>query len=72
MKVSRAHIITFTMVVLALIATFILYLRYSTRPWTRDAQVRANVVGIAPRVAGPIIQIPIRDNQVVKKGDLLF
>ena len=72
MKVSRAHIVTFTMVALALIATFVLYLRYSTRPWTRDAQVRANVVGIAPRIAGPIIQIPIKDNQVVKKGDLLF
>jgi multidrug resistance efflux pump len=72
MKVSRAHIITFTMVGLALVATFVLYLRYSTRPWTRDAQVRANVVGIAPRVAGPIIQIPIKDNQAVKKGDLLF
>ncbi|HEY5812366.1 MAG TPA: HlyD family secretion protein, partial [Terrimicrobiaceae bacterium] len=50
----------------------VFYWRYSTRPWTRDAQVRANVVGIAPRVAGPIIQIPIKDNQAVKKGDLLF
>jgi multidrug resistance efflux pump len=72
MKISRAHIVTFTMVTLALIAAFVLYSRYSTRPWTRDAQVRANVVGIAPRVAGPIIQIPIKDNQPVKRGDLLF
>ncbi len=72
MKISRPHIITFAMVALAVVATIILYWRYSTKPWTRDAQVRANVVGIAPRVAGPIIQIPIKDNQVVKKGDLLF
>jgi multidrug resistance efflux pump len=72
MKISRAHIVTFAMVALALIASLILYWRYSTRPWTRDAQVRANVVGIAPRIAGPIIQIPIKDNQAVKKGDLLF
>jgi multidrug resistance efflux pump len=71
-KISRPHLVTFAMVALALAATIILYWRYSTKPWTRDAQVRANVVGIAPRVAGPIIQIPIRDNQVVKKGDLLF
>jgi multidrug resistance efflux pump len=56
------------MVILALAATLILYWRYSTKPWTRDGQVRANVVGIAPRVAGPIIQIPIKDNQAVKKG----
>jgi RND family efflux transporter MFP subunit len=34
--------------------------------------VRANVVGVAPRVAGPIVQIPVKDNQAVKKGDLLF
>ncbi len=71
-KISRAHLVTFAMVALAAVATIILYWRYSTRPWTRDAQVRANVVGIAARVAGPIIQIPIRDNQAVKKGDLLF
>ena len=34
--------------------------------------MRANIVGIAPRVYGPIVQIPIKDNQPVKKGDLLF
>ncbi|MFZ0710190.1 MAG: biotin/lipoyl-binding protein, partial [Terrimicrobiaceae bacterium] len=72
MKIARPHVVTFAMVTLALIATFVLYWRYSTKPWTRDGQVRANVVGIAPRVSGPIIQIPIKDNQVVKKGDLLF
>jgi multidrug resistance efflux pump len=71
-KISRPQLVTFTMVALAVVATIILYSRYSTKPWTRDAQVRANVVGIAPRVAGPIIQIPIKDNQAVKKGDLLF
>jgi multidrug resistance efflux pump len=71
-KISRPHLVTFAMVTLALVATIVLYWRYSTKPWTRDGQVRANVVGIAPRVAGPIIQIPIKDNQAVKKGDLLF
>jgi RND family efflux transporter MFP subunit len=49
-----------------------MYLRYTTKPWTRDGQVRANVVGIAPRVDGPVINIPVVDNQPVKKGDLLF
>ncbi len=48
------------------------YQRYADDPWTRDAQVRANVVGIAPRVSGPIIRIAVVDNQPVKKGDLLF
>jgi multidrug resistance efflux pump len=71
-KIARPHVVTFAMVALAVVATCVLYWRYSTKPWTRDGQVRANVVGIAPRVSGPIIQIPIKDNQAVKKGDLLF
>jgi multidrug resistance efflux pump len=48
------------------------YQHYTDDPWTRDGQVRANVVGIAPRVPGPIIRIAVIDNQQVKQGDLLF
>jgi len=66
------YIVTSAVVVLALVASLAMYHRYVTRPWTRDAQVRANVVGVACRVGGPIIQIPVKDNQQVKKGDLLF
>jgi multidrug resistance efflux pump len=64
--------ITLAVVALALVAALLLYTRYLTKPWTRDAYVRANVVGVAPRIAGPIVQIPVKDNQAVKKGDLLF
>ncbi len=69
---SSKYLITVAVIVLAIVSALAMYFRYTTRPWTRDAQVRANVIGIAPRVAGPIIQIPIQDNQPVKKGDLLF
>jgi RND family efflux transporter MFP subunit len=72
MKKSTAFLVTATVVVLALLSALGMYQRYSTQPWTRDGQVRANIVGIASRVAGPIVHIPIRDNQQVKKGDLLF
>jgi multidrug resistance efflux pump len=48
------------------------YQQYTNNPWTRDGQVRANVVGFAPRVPGPIIRIAVIDNQQVKRGDLLF
>ena len=64
--------ITLGVVALALVAALLMYERYLTKPWTRDAYVRANVVGVAPRVAGPVVQIPVKDNQAVKKGDLLF
>lgn len=66
------YLVTGVVIVLALAAALLMYTRYVNRPWTRDAQVRANVIGIAPRVEGPIVQIPIQDNQPVKKGDLLF
>ncbi len=41
-------------------------------PRTDDGVARANVIGIAPRVSGPIIKINVSDNQFVKGGDLLF
>src|SRR5260370_13774516 len=41
-------------------------------PRTDDAVSRANIIGIAPRVSGPIIKINVTDNQFVKEGDLLF
>src|SRR5215831_2681875 len=41
-------------------------------PRTDDAVSRANLIGIAPRVSGPIIKISVADNQFVKGGDLLF
>ena len=69
---STAYVLTGIVILLAAVAALGMYQRYTTKPWTRDGQVRANIVGIASRVEGPIIQIPIRDNQPVKKGDLLF
>jgi len=34
--------------------------------------VRANIVAVAPEVSGTIVELPLRDNQHVKAGDLLF
>ena len=65
-------VITLGIVSLAGWACFSLYSRYVENPWTRDGQVRANIVEIAPRVSGPIIRVAVRDNQQVKEGDLLF
>jgi multidrug resistance efflux pump len=45
---------------------------YVGAPWTRDGAVRAYVVTIAPEVAGRIVELPVRDNQLVRKGDLLM
>lgn len=62
-----------TVVILAAAGAVALkYWDYVVNPWTRDGQVRANVIQVAPRVSGPIVALPIRDNQFVKAGDLLF
>lgn len=67
-----SHAVTLVLVASAAFAALELYRLYLANPWTRDGQVRANVVGIAPRVSGPLVRVAARDNQQVRKGDLLF
>ncbi len=56
----------------AAVAVIVTLLQWETRPQTDDATVRANFVGIAPQVSGHIVELPVRDNQEVHEGDLLF
>jgi membrane fusion protein, multidrug efflux system len=41
-------------------------------PRTDDAEVFANFIGIAPQVDGPIVRLNVRDNQFVRRGELLY
>src|SRR5580658_665106 len=41
-------------------------------PRTDDANVRANFIEIVAEVSGRLVALPVKDNAVVKKGDLLF
>ena len=41
-------------------------------PRTDDSEILANFIGIAPQVEGPLVRLDVHDNQLVKKGDLLF
>ncbi|MBE7211420.1 MAG: HlyD family secretion protein [Gluconacetobacter diazotrophicus] len=45
---------------------------YEYSPWTRDGRVRVYTVQVAPEVSGTVIDLPVGDNQFVRKGDLLF
>src|SRR6267142_5001795 len=56
----------------AVIITLYVWGIIERHPRTDDATARANVVGIAPRVAGQIIKLNVQDNQAVKQGDVLF
>ena len=44
----------------------------SATPWTRDGRVRAQTANVAAEINGKIVEIKVRDNQHVKKGDPLF
>ncbi len=65
-------LLTGAVVITAIAVIAFKYWDYVTNPWTRDGQVRAHVIQIATRVSAPIVALPIRDNQLVKAGDLLF
>ncbi|KPW64553.1 Secretion protein HlyD [Pseudomonas cannabina] len=41
-------------------------------PWTRDGRVRADIINVAADVSGTVVEVPVRDNQWVKRGDLLM
>jgi membrane fusion protein, multidrug efflux system len=42
------------------------------RPRTDDAYLQADLVHMAPDVSGRIVELNVRDNQAVHKGDVLF
>ena len=59
---STKLLVTLAVVAVAAIAGLLKYRAYLTNPWTRDGQVRANVIQITPRVSGPIVELAIVDN----------
>jgi RND family efflux transporter MFP subunit len=64
----------FTLIVVSA-ATFLGYemaTYYLYSPWTRDARIRADVVTVAPDVSGYVTDVSVRNNQFVRKGDILF
>jgi multidrug resistance efflux pump len=65
-------LVTLVAVVIAGIAGWYLWRTYEESPWTRDGRVRANVVMVAPDVAGAVVDIHVKDNQEVRIGDVLF
>ncbi len=71
-KLSTRLIVTGILVAVAIVAATLLYYRTITRPWTRDGQVRAEIIKIATQVSGEVSHVAVVDNQKLKKGELLF
>lgn len=66
------YVLTLSAVAVATFLAFILWKHYAQTPWTRDGRVRADVVQIAPDVSGSVINVAVRDNQWVNRGDELY
>ena len=72
MKPIIRYLVTGAIVLVAIAVGVHRWRVYLENPWTRDGMVQANVIQIVPRVSGPIVTLPIRDNQFVHAGDLLL
>jgi multidrug efflux system membrane fusion protein len=66
------RVIGVTVVVGALIILLLAVIETNRYPRTDDASVRANIIEIAPEVSGRLVELPVKDNEFVKKGGLLF
>jgi multidrug efflux system membrane fusion protein len=66
------QVLRFGVIAGAVIALLIAVDDTDRQPRTDDASVRANFIALAPEVAGRLVQLPVKDNALVRKGDLLF
>lgn len=72
-KPTRRGTVISAVIVLGALITGVIVLRDITLyPRTDDAEIVANFIGMAPLVEGPVVQLPVHDNQLVKKGELLY
>ena len=72
MKKLFSLIATLLVLALAIWIGRTLWVNYMDTPWTRDGRVRADIINVAADVSGTVVDVPVRDNQQVKKGDVLM
>lgn len=71
-KAILGAVIGWSFVLLAIVASILTYRWESRNPRCNNGVLMADMIGIAPRVSGPIKELPIKDNQLVHRGDLLY
>ncbi len=71
-KRRRTVLIVTGIAVVVLLGVAIYVLLNAGKESTDDAQIDADVVPLAPRVAGQVAAVPIVDNQAVRQGDLIL
>lgn len=66
------RIISLAAVIGVVLLAFWVWSVIERHPRTDDAFAQANVIGVTPRVRGPIVKLNVQDNQEVNAGDVLF
>jgi multidrug efflux system membrane fusion protein len=69
---TAGRLLSIAVVIYTIVIGFVVLDKENANPRTDDAEVFANLIGIAPQVDGPIAKLYVKDNQFVKKGDLLL
>ncbi len=72
MKKTIKFLLTLAILGSAVFFAYNKYKAYMNNPWTRDGQVRTQVIQVTPRVNGMVTKIHVIDNQKVKIGNILF
>ncbi|HEY2876507.1 MAG TPA: HlyD family secretion protein [Reyranella sp.] len=65
-------LVTLAVVIVAIVLGRLAWTAYRDTPWTRDGTVRAYVITVKPEVSGRIVELPIRSDEFVHKGDPLM
>jgi RND family efflux transporter MFP subunit len=49
-----------------------LWIHYNVKPWTRDGRLRADIVQVSPDVSGLVTEVLVKNDEVVRDGQILF
>jgi multidrug efflux system membrane fusion protein len=71
-RAAMGKLVGWGAVAMAVIAALALAFWTERHPRSDTGKISAHVIGIAPRVSGPIRSLPVRDNQLVPAGGILF
>jgi multidrug efflux system membrane fusion protein len=69
---TLGRMVSIGIVTAAVVLGLVVLYYVNSQPRTDDAEVFANFIGIAPQVDGPLVRLSVKDNQFVKKGELLY
>ncbi len=70
-RIPGIKIASFLMALAVALSLYVIW-RIDSAPRTDDAYVHADIINVTPEVSGTIIELPLRNNQQVKRGDLML